>query len=232
MHNLKYHLKKLYPVTEIIIPINNKIKLKGILQIPNGSTGLVIFAHGDGSNHNSPRNRFVAEQLQSAGIGTLLVDLLSEEEQKTDSQDKRHRFDISLISDRLYSITQWIQNYPDTAKLKLGILGASTGAAAAINSAARLDGIIHAMVLRSGRPDLASKDSLRKIKCPTLMILGSNDPVTIKNNQKALDKMKNITDGTKKRLVLIPGGTHLLEEKGVFEEAAKFAVSWFEKYLA
>lgn len=229
MHNLKYHLKKSYPVTEIIIPINDT-KLKGDLTIPNGSVSLVIFSHGDGSNHSSPRNKFVAEQLQSAGIGTLLVDLLSEDEQITDSKDKRHRFDISLISERLYSITQWIQNNPDTAKLGLGYLGASTGAAAAINSAAKLNGAIHAMVLRSGRPDLAQKESIQKIKCPILMILGSNDPGTIKGNQKALEKMKNI-DGAKKRMALIPGGTHLLEEKGVFEEAAKFAVSWFEKYL-
>ena len=215
-------------MTEIIIPINDT-KLKGILTIPNDSASLVTFAHGDGSNHNSPRNKFVAEQLQSVGIGTLLVDLLSEEEQKIDSQDKRHRFDVSLISDRLYSITQWILSNPDTSKLNLGYLGASTGAAAAINSAARLD-IIQAMVLRSGRPDLAKKDSLQKIQMPTLMILGGGDPVTIQNNQKALDKMKSI-DGVKKRLVLIPGGTHLLEEEGVFAEAAKFAVSWFEKYL-
>jgi dienelactone hydrolase len=218
-------------MTEISIPVN-KIKLKGILNIPNNTTtSLVIFSHGDGSNRNSPRNRFVAESLQSAGIGTLLVDLLTEEEQIIDSQDKRHRFDISLISDRLYCIIQWIQNNPDTAKLKLGILGASTGAAAAINAAARLDGIIQAIVLRSGRPDLAHKDSLKKIQIPTLMILGGGDPGTIKNNQKALDQMKNITNGTKKRIVLIPGGTHLLEEEGVFAEAAKFAVSWFERYL-
>jgi len=216
---------------QISIPIND-VKLKGILTIPDDSASLVIFAHGDGSNHNSPRNQFVAEQLQKSNIGTLLVDLLSEKEQKADSQDKRHRFDISLISDRLYSITQWITKNPDTAKIRLGYLGASTGAAAAINSSARLDGIIQAMVLRSGRPDLASKDSLKKIKCPTLMILGSNDPGTIQNNQKALEKMKNISDGTKKRIVLIPGGTHLLEEQGVFEEAAKFAVSWFERYLS
>jgi len=219
-------------VTEIIIPINDT-KLKGVLTIPKDSSNLVIFSHGDGSNRNSTRNQFVAGQLQKSNIGTLLVDLLSEQEQKTDSQDKRHRFDISLISDRLYSITQWVMNNPETEKLRLGILGASTGAAAAINCAAKLDdGTIQAMVLRSGRPDLARKDSLKKIQMPTLMILGSNDPATIQNNQKALDKMKNISDVTKKRIVLIPGGTHLLEEEGVFAEAAKFAVSWFERYLA
>jgi len=215
---------------EILITINHKIQLNGILTIPKDSVSIVIFSHGDGSNRNSPRNKFVAEQLQKSNIATLLVDLLSEREQKIDSQDKRHRFDISLISDRLYYITKWVTSNPDTSKLKLGYLGASTGAAAAINTAAKLDDI-QAMVLRSGRPDLASKDSLQKIQVPTLMILGSNDPGTIKNNQKALDKMKNITDGTKKRIVLIPGGTHLLEEQGVFTEAAKFAVSWFEKYL-
>jgi len=117
---------------EILITINHKIKLKGTLEIPNNSTTLVIFAHGDGSNHNSPRNRFVAEELQKSNIGTLLVDLLSEQEQIIDSKNRRHRFDISLISDRLYSITQWIQNNPDTTNLTIGYLGASTGAAAAI----------------------------------------------------------------------------------------------------
>ena len=209
----------------IKIPIDD-LKLEGNLIVPKDSSSLVIFAHGSGSSRKSPRNQFVAKVLQKEGIGTLLFDLLTEEE----DQVYENRFNIPLLADRLEKVTLWLKKQKEFKNFsatggKMGYFGASTGAAAALIAAAKLDKEIGAVVSRGGRPDLAL-DILNQIKSPTLLIVGGADTEVIGLNQQAYDKLQSI-----KELSIIPGATHLFEEPGTLEQAASQAGAWFKKYL-
>jgi dienelactone hydrolase len=195
----------------------DSISLKGILDLPKNAKSVVIFAHGSGSGRFSPRNNFVARILQKAGLGTLLFDLLTEEE---DSVYKT-RFNIGLLAERLVAATKWFMEEHKT--FKIGYFGASTGAAAALQAAAEIR--INAIVSRGGRPDLAK--NLDKVKAPTLLIVGGYDDVVIELNKKAHEKIK-----AKKKLVIVPEATHLFEEPGKLEEVSRLAKEWLVKYLS
>jgi dienelactone hydrolase len=196
--------------------------LEGTLTIPAGATGIVLFAHGSGSSRLSPRNRFVSEALRRSGVGTLLFDLLTEEEDKT----YETRFDIDLLTERLVAATHWLMREPETQMLAIGYFGSSTGAAAALQAAAHLGPMIGAVVSRGGRPDLASR-ILPQVQAPTLLIVGGNDLLVIDLNQEAYDQLKS-----KKELAIIPGATHLFEEPGALEEVARLAAHWFNRHLS
>jgi dienelactone hydrolase len=199
----------------------DSIKLEGALGLPAEAQGVVLFAHGSGSSRHSPRNNFVAKVLRSGNLGTLLIDLLTEEEDET----YQTRFDIELLTRRLAGATKWLMQQPQTKGLGIGYFGASTGSAAALEAAASLGQAIAAVVSRGGRPDLALS-SLARVQAPTLLIVGGLDHVVIQLNQKAYDQLK-----AEKQLVIIPGATHLFEEPGTLEEVARLAAQWFKRYL-
>ncbi len=196
-------------------------RLEGSLAIPGQSKGLVVFAHGSGSSRFSPRNNYVAQILRQAGIGTLLMDLLTEQEDSA----YETRFNIDLLTERLLLATRWLQEQPRTKDLKIGYFGASTGAGAALKAAAIEGSKIGAVVSRGGRPDLAG-EALTRVQSPTLLIVGGRDTVVLQLNREALAKLKG-----KKELVIIPGATHLFEEPGALEEVARLATEWFKQYL-
>lgn len=202
------------------IPANGS-KLEGALAIPADAQGIVLFAHGSGSSRHSPRNNFVAQALQSAGMGTLLMDLLTPQEDAT----YETRFDIDLLTRRLERATQWLMDQPPRASLDIGYFGASTGAAAALQAAATLGKSIGAVVSRGGRPDLAMS-ALDRVQSPTLLIVGGLDDIVIDLNRKAYGKIK-----VEKQLEIVPGATHLFEEPGTLKEAARLAADWFKRYL-
>jgi dienelactone hydrolase len=204
----------------VYIPVDS-IKLEGALGLPAEAQGVVLFAHGSGSSRHSPRNNFVAKVLRSGNLGTLLIDLLTEEEDET----YQTRFDIGLLTRRLAGATKWLMQQPQTKGLGIGYFGASTGSAAALEAAASLGQAIGAVVSRGGRPDLALS-SLARVQAPTLLIVGGLDHVVIQLNQKAYDQLK-----AEKQLVIIPGATHLFEEPGTLEEVARLAAQWFKRYL-
>lgn len=215
---------------------HNNVELSGILTLlpKQEKKGIVVFAHGSGSGRHSPRNQYVASILHNSGIGTLLVDLLTSEERKIDDRTREYRFNIRLLANRLAAVTDWllIKNHETrNAYYSLGYFGASTGAAAALIAAAeRHEDEVKAIVSRGGRPDLANSYHLKKVRAPTLFLVGSKDnQQVIALNQKALQQLKNVGE---KRLLMIPGAGHLFEEPGTLEEAAKHAASWFEHYLA
>lgn len=211
--------------SEIQIPIDS-ITLEGNLTIPEGAKGIVVFAHGSGSSRFSPRNQYVAQELQKEGLGTLLFDLLTAEEERIDMITAQLRFDIDLLADRLVNVTNWLLTNPETKKLSVGYFGASTGAAAALIAAKEHANIIKAVVSRGGRPDLAEK-ALPNVKAPTLFIVGGEDYQVIEMNQWALDRLK----AEQKELKIVPGATHLFEEPGTLEEVANLAGVWFKRYL-
>ena len=198
------------------------VELDGELIIPPTASGVVLFAHGSGSSRFSPRNTYVAEVLQQRGIGTLLFDLLTREEDR----NYETRFDIALLTRRLLSATAWLQSSPQTQTLKLGYFGASTGAAAALQAAAEMGNKIAAVVSRGGRPDLAGEVALGRVKVPTLLIVGAADYEVIELNRQAYALMH-----CKKEITLIPGATHLFEEPGTLEQAASAAADWFAHSL-
>jgi putative phosphoribosyl transferase len=200
----------------------DSVTLEGELFLPSPGNGIVLFAHGSGSSRLSPRNRFVAEVLQRNGIGTLLFDLLTREE----DQDYAMRFDISLLTRRLLAATHWLQKKPEVSGLPLGYFGASTGAAAALQAAAKQGREIAAVVSRGGRPDLAGNDALHQVTASTLLVVGGADYGMIELNQQAFAVLQ-----CTKTLTLVPGATHLFEEPGALEKAAQHAVDWFLKYL-
>ncbi|MDD5384501.1 MAG: dienelactone hydrolase family protein [Gallionella sp.] len=200
----------------------DKVELDGELILPPSAKGVVLFAHGSGSSRFSPRNTYVAEVLQQHGIGTLLFDLLTREE----DQDYETRFDIALLTRRLLAATAWLQSNPNTQTLKLGYFGASTGAAAALQAAAKMENKIAAVVSRGGRPDLAGEIDLNRVTAPTLLIVGAADYGVIELNQQAYALMN-----CEKELILIPGATHLFEEPGTLQQAARSAASWFVRHL-
>jgi putative phosphoribosyl transferase len=199
--------------------------LDGELQVPPGATGVVLFAHGSGSSRHSPRNQYVAQVIRDAGIGTLLFDLLTPEEEAAELRTAHLRFDIGLLAGRLVDATRWIAGEPDTRHLRVGYFGASTGAAAALVAAAELGPEIGAVVSRGGRPDLAG-DALPRVQSPTLLIVGGRDYAVIRLNQEAYEQLRCV-----KQLVIVPGATHLFEEPGALEEVARLAAGWFRRHL-
>ena len=203
-----------------------EVFLHGNLLIPEGAQGLVVFAHGSGSSRLSPRNQYVAEALREAGLGTLLFDLLTLDEEAEDLISGKHRFDIDMLGHRLVGATDWLQSRRQTRHLRLGYFGASTGAAAALVAAADRPDVVRAVVSRGGRPDLAAP-VLERVKAPTLLIVGGNDFPVIDMNREALAGIP-----AEKKLIIVPGATHLFEEPGALERVAELAQDWFVKYLA
>ncbi len=202
------------------------VTLDGDLSLPAGATGIVVFAHGSGSSRLSPRNRGVAGQLQRAGFGTLLFDLLTPREDAIDSVTAQLRFDISLLAERLAGAADWLGSQPAVRGLATGYFGASTGAAAALVAAALHPQAVQAIVSRGGRPDLAGPD-LQRVKAPTLLIVGGYDTAVIGMNQAALVQLQ--VDA--KELQIVPRATHLFEEPGALDQVAELAIGWFRRHL-
>jgi dienelactone hydrolase len=202
------------------------VRLDGDLVVPAGARGIVVFAHGSGSSRHSPRNRHVAAALRQGGLATLLMDLLTREEEAVDVRTGRLRFDIGLLARRLVGAVDWVRAAPDTGHLAVGCFGASTGAAAALIAAAERPDIVAAVVSRGGRPDLAG-DALARVKAPTLLIVGGDDAPVIDMNREALARLD-----AEARLEIVPGATHLFEEPGTLEEVARLARDWFVRWLA
>ncbi len=210
--------------TPVEIVIGNT-RLHGDLTLSLNPSGIVLFSHGSGSGRHSPRNKYVAWVLQQAGIGTLLFDLLTEQEEVEEFEDAHLRFDIALLTRRLVSATDWVARQPDIKELAIGYFGASTGAAAALSAAVERPDLIKAVVSRGGRPDLAI-NPLEYVKAPTLLIVGGRDLVVHDLNRMAYDRLKS-----RKMLTVVPGATHLFEEKGTLEEVGRLAADWFKLYL-
>jgi putative phosphoribosyl transferase len=204
-----------------------RVTLEGNLSVPDGARGVVLFAHGSGSGRHSPRNRFVAHELVSAGLGTLLIDLLTEEEERAEMYTRHLRFDIGLLAGRLVGATDWLAADARTAALSVGYFGASTGGGAALVAAAERPERVAAVVSRGGRPDLAG-GALPRVTAPTLLIVGGDDEPVIGMNQWALERLGSRA----KRLEIVPGASHLFEEPGTLEEVARLAADWFTRYLA
>ena len=199
--------------------------LSGNLTIPENAIALVLFAHGSGSSRHSPRNQFVARTLNGAGLGTLLFDLLTPEEEAFDIYTREHRFNIILLAERLVQATNWAGQQAQTRDLSIGYFGSSTGGAAALVAAAELPQDVGAVVSRGGRPDLAG-DALPRVQAPTLLIVGGNDYVVIELNEMARDQMR-----CEVKLEIIPSATHLFEEPGALEQVANLARDWFVDHL-
>ncbi len=201
------------------------VVLEGDLAIPPGAEGLVVFVHGSGSSRFSSRNRYVAQYLQRDGLATLLFDLLTSQEEEIDNHTMELRFDIGLLSRRLSGVADWLASQEGLRDLAVGYFGASTGAAAALIAETRNPAAVRAVVSRGGRPDLAGP-ALKQVQAPTLLIVGGNDHQVILLNEQALEQIK-----TTKKMVVVPGATHLFEEPGTLEAAAKLASQWFRQYL-
>jgi dienelactone hydrolase len=211
-------------MTEVQIPAGRALLL-GSLTIPDNSIALVLFAHGSGSSRHSPRNQLVAHTLSRAGLGTLLFDLLTPEEEALDIQTREYRFNIGLLAERLVHATRWARQRNERRDLRIGYFGSSTGGAAALMAAAELPQDVGAVVSRGGRPDLAG-DALPKVQAPTLLIVGGSDDIVIKLNEMARDQMR-----CEVKLEIILGATHLFEEPGALEKVAKLASDWFGAHL-
>lgn len=209
-------------VSELVHIPDGPAVIEGMLEVPEKPQGIVLFAHGSGSSRLSPRNNYVAKVLRQAGIGTLLMDLLTVQEDQT----YETRFDIALLTRRLGVATTWLQHDPRLKDLPLGYFGASTGAAAALQAAAKMGSAVSAVVSRGGRPDMAGADALRQVTAPTLLLVGGWDDVVIDLNQAAHDVLL-----CKKEISIIPGATHLFEEPGTLEEVARQAGAWFAQHF-
>ena len=201
-------------------------ELGGSLTLPDEARGLVLFAHGSGSSRHSPRNRYVAEVLQAAGLGTLLIDLLTRDEDEIDQFTRQFRFDIGLLADRLIGAIDWLDRRPETRELPIGLFGASTGAAAALRAASARPEHVRAVVSRGGRPDLAG-EALEQVRTPTLLIVGADDSPVIPLNEVARQRMKAPVE-----LRLVPGASHLFEEPGTLAAASALTRDWFLRQLA
>jgi putative phosphoribosyl transferase len=206
------------------IPVAGVV-LDADLGMPEAARGAVLFAHGSGSGRHSPRNRYVADELNRAGLVTVLADLLTAEEEQVDLRTAALRFDIDLLAARLIGLTDWVAHSESTAGLGIGLFGASTGAAAALIAAADRPTTVQAVVSRGGRPDLAGT-RLREVRQPTLLIVGERDPLVIDLNRRAMREL-----GGESRLVIVPGATHLFEEPGALEQVAHLARDWFLGHL-
>jgi putative phosphoribosyl transferase len=214
------------PVSRSISVATERGQLTGDLAIPTAAGGIVLFAHGSGSSRLSPRNHFVAEELNKRGLATLLIDLLTPDEEALDEYTRELRFDIGLLADRLAACAEWLAGEDQTANLSLGLFGASTGAAAALICAARQPDRVKAVVSRGGRPDLAG-DALPSVRAPALLIVGGRDEVVLDLNRRAQARMTAET-----RLEIVPGATHLFEEPGALERVAELAGDWLVRRLS
>ncbi len=221
----RYHVGQAIEHLPVVVRAG-EAQLEGYLSLPTAATGAVIFAHGSGSSRHSPRNRYVADLLNEGGLATLLIDLLTEDEQEVDLQTAQLRFNIPFLADRLVVIAQWLSHHPQVTDFKFGYFGASTGAGAALVAAAEIPECIHAVVSRGGRIDLAGA-ALAKVRAPTLAIVGGNDTVVLDLNRKALARMNCV-----KHLEVIPGASHLFEEPGTLDHVAALARDWFAEKLA
>ena len=201
------------------------VTLEGNLTLPEESRRIVLFAHGSGSSRHSPRNRYVARVFNEAKLATLLIDLLTVHEEVVDARSAQLRFDIDLLAERLVDTTDWLTQFPDTRDLRIGYFGASTGAAAALEAAAVRPEAVHAIVSRGGRPDLAGT-ALTRVQAPTLLIVGEHDDQVIQLNREAFAQLR-----CEKRLLIVPGATHLFEEPGALDEVARLARDWFQRHL-
>jgi putative phosphoribosyl transferase len=210
-------------VSEVSIPAG-AVALEGSLELPAHARGVVVFSHGSGSGRHSPRNRYVAGELGRAGIATLLLDLLTEPEDRDDAR----RFDIPLLTERLGDAVRFVERHASTRALPLGLFGASTGAASALRIAAAMPLTVRAVVSRGGRPDLAGRGVLASLRTPTLLLVGGADEGVIELNEAARETMRH----AECELVLVPGATHLFEEPGALEEVARRATAWFERHFA
>ena len=211
-------------MSDVQIPAGSAT-LDGNLTTVDQTEAFVLFAHGSGSSRHSPRNQFVARTLNEAGLATLLFDLLTPEEESVDLYTREHRFDISLLAERLVYATRWAKQQKQTQDLRVGYFGSSTGGGAALAAAAELPEEVGAVVSRGGRPDLAGQ-ALPKVKAPTLLIVGGEDHVVIELNEQARAQMK-----CECKIEIVPGATHLFEEPGALEEVAKLASDWFVKHI-
>ena len=208
----------------VMVPVGD-VRLAGDLSVPTAATGLVVFAHGSGSGRFSPRNRAVADALVQAGLATLLMDLLTPEEEAEDLRSARLRFDVQLLGDRVISTIDWLASDPNAGQLPVGCFGASTGAAAALIAAAERPRRVSAVVSRGGRPDLAA-DALPRVSAPTLLIVGGRDSEVIRLNRSAQARLAG-----ESQLVIVPGAGHLFEEPGALEKVAALARDWFVQHL-
>jgi putative phosphoribosyl transferase len=202
------------------------VELEGNLVLPQGASGVVLFAHGSGSSRHSSRNRYVAGELQRSGFATLLIDLLTAQEEQVDVHTREHRFDIRMLAQRLVGATGWLRRNAGTAALPAGYFGASTGGGAALVAAAELPDEVGAVVSRGGRPDLAG-EALLRVRAPTLLIVGGEDVPVIGMNEEAMAQMSQ----SEVRLEIVPGASHLFEEPGKLEEVSRLAVDWFARHL-
>lgn len=208
--------------------LSTGVHLEGIFSVPEGATGLVVFVHGSGSSRHSPRNQYVAQTLQEGGLATLLFDLLTASEEEIDLQTRHLRFDVDLLAKRTSGVLEWLTLQAYDYISKIGLFGSSTGAATALITASELPNKVHAVVSRGGRPDLAGP-ALPKVQAPTLLIVGGNDEAVIHLNEQALAQMK---PGEGKKLIIVPGASHLFHEPGTLEHAARIARDWFQAYLS
>jgi putative phosphoribosyl transferase len=214
------------PVEEHLIQVAaGSLRLDGNLSLPKKACGAVLFAHGSGSSRHSPRNRHVARLLNEGNLATLLVDLLTSEEEAMDARTAHLRFDIGLLAERLVGATDWLRQYSDTRQLPIAYFGASTGAAAALVAAVERPNDVGAVVSRGGRPDLAD-EALERVRAPTLLIVGGNDLPVIRLNQIAFARLR-----CEKQLTIVPGATHLFEEPGALDDVAHLARAWFQRHF-
>ena len=204
---------------------HGEVELGGELGVPDGAAGVVLFAHGSGSSRHSPRNQFVARTIREAGVGTLLFDLLTRDEEEVDARTRHLRFDIGLLARRLLAATEWAAGEAATRDLRVGYFGSSTGGGAALVAAAETGARVGAVVSRGGRPDLAG-EALERVSSPTLLVVGGLDDVVIRLNEEAFARLR-----CEKELKIVPGATHLFEEPGALEEVARLAASWFVRHL-
>jgi dienelactone hydrolase len=221
---LSIALERIMGTDQVIIPLK-EVSLTGDLSLPPKTVSLIIFAHGSGSSRHSPRNQLVARTLQSSGMGTLLFDLLTEEEESAEVDTGRLRFDIPFLADRLVAATTWVSDNATNRDLNIGYFGSSTGAAAALVGAAKLREDIGAVVSRGGRPDLAG-NALDEVRAPTLLIVGGNDPPVVPLNEQAYERLRG-----ERALRIVPGASHLFAEPGKLELVAQMAAEWFLHHL-
>ncbi len=212
-------------ISDVSVTLDQGVSTDAFLALPGEPKGLVVFAHGSGSGRNSPRNRFVADALNTAGLATLLLDLLTPQEEALDRRTGELRFDIALLARRLIGATEWVRSQPALSQYRLAYFGASTGAAAALVAAAIVPGEIFAVVSRGGRPDLAGQ-YLARVHAPTLLIVGGNDSEVLALNRRASARMT-----ADRQIVVVPGATHLFEEPGALEEVARLSRYWFVRHL-